>query len=237
MKVITLAMVLAACGGGAAKRETTGNTADGSAATARVPCPDEAQVKAIADKAWSNAGSEFGAPECGTFVRGGEAFWIIAGYTNGSEATEEEGPKVLRRLLLVTPKGDVEWSDDEEYESYQVEHFYEGNFRGVDLDGDGVDELLHDGTSDHHGEIVTYLSVAKLEGQTLEMIAGEEVMISQDNSAAIDEEGEQAVTCEGVLTFVPAGKGQRIHVEYTGDHCEQKTVTVELRDGTLVVAN
>lgn len=234
MKRMVMVAALAACGGGAMPRATTGNTAAASATGERVPCPDAAAVAQLAAKVWGSAPTDFGPPACGTFVRQGDAFWLIAGYTQGAAASEDEPAKVLLRLALVTPSGEVTWTDDEEWEAFEVERYQEGAFRGVDLDGDGTDELLHEGTSDHHGESETHLFVARLAGDSLVPVEGESILLSTDNIAAVVDESEQEVLCTGTLTFVPAGKAQHIHVDYSGD-CEATALTVELRGDTLAV--
>jgi hypothetical protein len=233
--MMVLVTVLAACGGGT-KRETTGNTAAGGAAgAARVACPDQAKVQELADKAWAGAKGDFGEPECGTFVRGGEAHWIISGYTTGASDGEGEA-KVLQRVALVTTAGEVKWHADQEYESFEVEHYLEDDFYGADLDGDGEDEVLSHGTSDSHGEVNTSLSVSKIVGDALVRVEGDMILLSEDTSANA-EDPATAVTCEGTMTLVPSGAGQKIHVEYAGTGCAAKASTYELRDGKLVAAS
>jgi hypothetical protein len=234
---VVMVTVLAAGCGGAAKRETTGNTAAPSVAT--TACPDGEAVKALAYKIWFPDGepateptAEPGfdelvgesLPECGTFVRKGEALWFISHYLDSG---------MEHRMLAVTPDGQVRWRSDVMIDMHEANGYYENNYRGADLDGDGEDEILSDG---HHGAMGhddTQLVVSKLVGDTLQPIEGDMIWVSSDNSASAMDEADAEI-CDGALTLTQLEGRQQINLAYTGTNCSLKQTSFELQGGKVV---
>jgi len=226
-----LAVTLAACGSSIERSPTVGTRPVGAESTAAVtPCPIGDALQQAARAAWKK-GPGATTVECVAALAGGETLWLFDG-----SFEPEPNPDLTLGMwtALVTPAGEVRWvegGDDFPYGA--VDRTYAAEYQAVDLDGDGNDEIVYVVGYSHGGHDSSQLMVLRITGSGVEIVTGEEVALSSDNSAA-DVDSAKVGTCDGRHAIADAGGGRKhIEITYAGD-CERVGTVTWTYDGTAL---
>jgi hypothetical protein len=224
---------LAACGPAVDHGATIGNEPGGAPAPAHAsatPCPSEPTLTETARTAW-NKGTGTITVSCVAVSVGGETLW----YLDGSfEPEPNDDYMVGMWTSLVTPGGEVRWIEGDDDMPYSaIMNSYMGDLDAVDLDGDGNDEILYTAGYSHGGYEDASLTVMRVSADGVESLAGENIPLSSDNSAA-DPDPADLSTCDAQWALAEApGGGKQIEIEYAGQ-CERTGKVVWRYDGKVL---
>jgi hypothetical protein len=221
MRGLWLALAVALAGAACAARGRTpapvGN--DRSAATERHPtptaCPPDGTLKDIARRAWEVRDDVITA-ECLPLWAAGSSLWYLVGWF---ESPSDPG-WVEHATAVVTPEGDVRWSDsDLGVRAGAIEPVRGGTLKAVDLDGDGSDEIVH--------EVVQRYPRSRSTTRTLlidgvddhgELIGGASILLSGES---IEAPGEDSDACAGSYEIVDGpSRSKLLLIDRDGPGCD-----------------
>ncbi len=207
-------LALAACGP-TVTRPKIGNDvpARGKSHAAATPCPSGDALTAAALAAWNKTAGTVEA-QCAAMWVDGRSIWLVAGWWMPPEGGDpEEGIGSWTGLL--TADGHALWSDGQDgLPSGAMDRGGTDQYKAVDLDGDGNDEVIYEVAYDHGGYAQSSLVAAAIRDDKL--LAGKELPLSYDNSAA-DVDPQDAVTCQATYEVIDGPNGTR-RVAITGEH-------------------
>jgi hypothetical protein len=225
-RAVACLLFLAACGPKSAGSGPTTENHKQPPLMVAGPCPEGADLNALALSAWGKTGGTATA-ECIALRVKGEILWLVDGWYEPPES--EDSMYVGSWSALVTPAGEVRWAEgDDELPFGALMKDASGAWRAIDLDGDDTDEVLHEVGYSHGGYTDTSLVVARVDGGKL-VYGDTEIPLSSDNSAAVEDEAEM-VMCTATWEVTPP----EVVITYEGD-CERPARKVYRWNGTSLV--
>jgi len=183
-------------------------------ASTALPCPDEATLTAKLEAALNPAPAKLASVRC-TPGHFGRPAWVVTAYLDQFEdgdppdlPSSSEALRVVlgddRIIARAAPEPLAPW--------LRGEFGGIGGMRPVDLDGDGVDEVIEQDGASHGGSSTEVVQVWRLDGDTIQSIFERE--IGYDNLTG---ESDQPIEWSSSVEVAPApsGSGRQIVVTTT----------------------
>ena len=212
MGMFAIMSTTAACGGAAPAGPVVNQGGGGGVAKiTATPCPETAALEKLARTSWKKDGVNGRiSVDCAALVVGGQTRWYLEG---GFEPEPNDDWTVGLWSSLVTPEGETRWVEgDDEMPGHAMERGGIATMQGVDLDGDGSDELLMESQYMHGGHDESWLLVAKVTDDKVQIVTSDSgLALSSDNSAAVEDEAEIR-SCNATQAVVAAGGAKHIQI-------------------------
>jgi hypothetical protein len=210
---IGFALALAGCGPAATHPATGNSVAGGSGVShpAATPCP--ADIGAAALTSWGKTAGTAEA-SCVALWSEGHTVWLFDGIWEPPES--DDSYTVGMWTSVTTDAGQVLWSDgSDDMPLGAAERSGTTDYKAIDFDGDGNDELLFESDYDHGGYSESSLSAASVRDGKLQV--GASLPLSSDNSAA-EEDPESTYSCAGEYAVIDGPDGtKQVAITGSGD--------------------
>ncbi len=193
-------VMCAACASRAPQAKTlpSSGTAPAQTVTAPVACPAAEQVAARVRDVWKVA------PDATITATCAPGVFPAAGWAIDAVVEVAEGEAWTRQVVLAAADGAVIADTDEE--SVAPWRLDEGGglmtLEPIDLDGDGVSELIARDGMEHGGTTYATLSIEQLHGAKLESVWDKATHFDNAGRAETPAEDE---SCDATITFSPPG--------------------------------
>lgn len=197
MKLAAMAIVGAVACGGARGAAPVANTSAGGAGRPSTPCPEAAVIEARLRALWAVPAEQAIEATCapGRFPADG---WAVAALVHVSE----DEAWARGAVLAAAGAEAIAVGDEQPIAAWQVGEGGGGyGYEALDLDGDGVDELIVRDSASHGGVNVDWITIERVAAGSFASVWRHDTHYD-DGGAAVD---DAPLECDTAVQFVAEG--------------------------------